>query len=89
MQNAFATLEAQSNKFNFGEFKDHFRGLNSWGLFTAVDCRPCNHKTIRSNSFIEKYIYELYDLIEMKRFGDPIIVFGEDLAASGYSITVN
>ena len=60
---------------------------NSWGLLTSLDIEECDPELIRSASAIEKYVMELCDLIEMKRYGDCHVVhFGEDDRVAGYSM---
>jgi S-adenosylmethionine/arginine decarboxylase-like enzyme len=87
-QGSVFSLETTNNTFDFEALEKHFHHHKGWGLSTALDCSSCNPETIRSEEFIAQYIYELCDLIDMKRFGDPSIVFfGEDPAVSGYSMT--
>ena len=88
MQNIPLFLEGHKNTFDFEKVKKEFNDTKSWGLSASLDCRECDPQMIRSKELIEKYIYELCDLIEMKRFGDPVIVFfGEDPCVEGYSMT--
>ncbi|EFK97901.1 hypothetical protein LDC_0043 [sediment metagenome] len=65
-----------------------YKSENPWGMETTVDLKNCNPKTIRSYEKLEDFVIRLCDLIEMKRFGKPIIVnFGEDERVAGYSLT--
>ena len=49
-----------------------------WGLSTCVDLYNCNYR-IKHADEIERYVVELCDLIDMKRFGPcNVIHFGED-----------
>jgi S-adenosylmethionine/arginine decarboxylase-like enzyme len=58
-----------------------------WGVASNIDIYDCNAETIRSADKIRQFVTELCDLIEMKRFGDTIVVhFGEDERVSGYSM---
>jgi len=58
-----------------------------WGLLTSLDIYGCNPATIRSAEKIRRYVIELCDLIDMKRFGDcQIVNFGEDERVAGYSM---
>lgn len=60
---------------------------NAWGLACSFDIYNCNPDTIRSAERIRQFVYELCDLIEMKRFGDCLVVnFGEDERVAGYSM---
>jgi S-adenosylmethionine/arginine decarboxylase-like enzyme len=59
----------------------------AWGLLSSIDAQSCNPEAIRSAESIRKYVYELCDLIEMKRFGECNVVhFGEDERVAGYSM---
>jgi S-adenosylmethionine/arginine decarboxylase-like enzyme len=58
-----------------------------WGLSTAVDLYQCNSRTIRDTGEIKRFVVELCDLIQMKRYGDcQVVHFGEGRVA-GYSMT--
>lgn len=58
-----------------------------WGLLTSLDLYHCNPDTIRSADKIRQYVFELCDLIEMRRFGEcQVIHFGEDERVQGYSM---
>jgi S-adenosylmethionine/arginine decarboxylase-like enzyme len=88
MKNTLFLLEEHKAKFDFNALQNDYHRLKCWGLTTSLDVKSCNPELIRSEECIKKYIYELCDLIQMKRFGDPLIIFfGEDAAVSGYSMT--
>ncbi len=58
-----------------------------WGLATSVDLYDCNPALIRSAQHIRAFVEQLCRLIEMKRFGDTVVVdFGEDPRVSGFSM---
>lgn len=58
-----------------------------WGIHTTVDLHGCDPEAIRSKELIERYVIELCDLIEMSRFGEPIVVnFGREPRVAGYSM---
>lgn len=58
-----------------------------WGILTSIDLYDCDPETIRDDARIRKYVVELCDLIEMKRFGETQVVhFGEDERVAGYSM---
>ena len=68
--------------------KEEYLESNAWGLLTSIDLFDCNPNLIRDADAIKKYVYELCDLIEMKRFGKCTVVdFGEDPKVSGFSMT--
>lgn len=60
---------------------------NAWGIASAIDIYDCNPETIRDADAIKRFVVELCDLIEMKRFGETQVVhFGEDERVAGYSM---
>lgn len=59
-----------------------------WGIASSFDIYDCNPDTIRSAEAIKQFVLELCDLIEMKRFGETVVVhFGEDEKVAGFSMT--
>ncbi|EQA64078.1 S-adenosylmethionine decarboxylase [Leptospira alexanderi] len=59
----------------------------AWGLLTSIDLESCDPALIRDAEAIKRYVVELCDLIEMKRFGETVVVhFGEDERVAGYSM---
>jgi S-adenosylmethionine/arginine decarboxylase-like enzyme len=68
--------------------KDDEQHIEPWGLLSCIDLYKCDPKKIRDASAIKRFVMELCDLIEMKRFGETQIVnFGEDERVAGYSMT--
>ena len=66
--------------------KEEYKKKKAWGLLTSIDLFNCEPKTLRSRKKIEMYIIKLCNLIEMKRFGEPIIVrFGANPDVYGFS----
>lgn len=58
-----------------------------WGIASSIDVYNCNPDTIRSADSIRKYVLELCDLLDMKRFGETTVIhFGEDEKVAGYSM---
>ncbi|MBP6876135.1 MAG: S-adenosylmethionine decarboxylase [Candidatus Eisenbacteria bacterium] len=58
-----------------------------WGLATSIDIYHCDPATIRDAEKIRRFVVELCELIEMRRFGDTLVVhFGEDERVAGYSM---
>lgn len=75
-------IDANPNLRVFPAFQD-----GAWGLLTSIDLESCNGDTIRDADAIKRYVVELCDLIDMKRFGDTHVVhFGEDERVAGYSM---
>ena len=61
---------------------------NPWGMSTSVDLYDCNPSTIRDADKIKEYVKQLCDLIEMRTFGECLVVhFGDDPKVSGFSMT--
>jgi S-adenosylmethionine/arginine decarboxylase-like enzyme len=60
---------------------------NVWGIASAIDIYDCSPAKIRDAEEIRRFVVELCDLIEMKRFGETQVVhFGEDERVAGYSM---
>jgi S-adenosylmethionine/arginine decarboxylase-like enzyme len=58
-----------------------------WGIASAIDIYSCDPDKIRDDKTIRRFVAELCDLIEMKRFGETQVVhFGEDERVAGYSM---
>jgi len=65
----------------------HCTALAPIGLAAAINLGDCDPYDIRNARHIERFLLALCDLIEMRRFGDPIIVrCGADLRACTYSL---
>ena len=58
-----------------------------WGLSTCINLYGCDKDLIRSKEKIREFTIALCELIEVKRYGDPVIVhFGRDERVEGYSL---
>jgi S-adenosylmethionine/arginine decarboxylase-like enzyme len=58
-----------------------------WGIASAIDIYNCDPDKIRDDKTIRRFVVELCELIEMKRFGETQVVhFGEDERVAGYSM---
>ncbi len=58
-----------------------------WGIASSIDVYDCDHQKIRDAELIRRFVAELCDLIEMKRFGETQVVhFGEDERVAGFSM---
>ena len=58
-----------------------------WGVSSSIDIYGCDPETIRNADKIRRFVVELCELIEMKRFGETIVVhFGEDERVAGFSM---
>jgi len=69
------------------EFAARAAREKAWGLASAIDLYDCDPALIRDAEAIRRFVVELCDLIEMKRFGETQVVhFGEDERVAGYSM---
>jgi len=65
--------------------KDAYEEGRAWGLLTSIDLHECKPEKIRDEATIKQFVYELCELIEMKRYGDcEVVRFGEG-DKEGYS----
>lgn len=81
-------IVSTSSITSYGALEQEFKQNQAWGVLTSVDLSNCNPMTLRSADAIKQYVIELCDLIDMKRFGETIVVhFGEDEKVAGYSMT--
>lgn len=61
--------------------------MKAWGKEAQIDLYECTPYKIRDAKIIEDFVVKLCDLIEMKRFGDPVIIhFGEEERVAGFSM---
>jgi S-adenosylmethionine/arginine decarboxylase-like enzyme len=67
--------------------KDQAVEQSAWGIASSFDLYDCNPATIRDADAIRRFVVELCDLIEMRRFGETQVVhFGEDERVAGFSM---
>jgi S-adenosylmethionine/arginine decarboxylase-like enzyme len=60
---------------------------HAWGIASAIDIYDCDPAKIRDAELIRRFVRELCELIEMKRYGDTQVVhFGEDERVAGFSM---
>ena len=58
-----------------------------WGIASSIDIYDCDPEKIRNAEEIRRFVVELCELIEMKRYGETWVVhFGEDERVAGYSM---
>ena len=66
--------------------RDYEQG-DYWGLASSIDLHSCDPDTIRDAEKIKRFVVELCELIDMKRFGECTVVnFGEDPRVAGFSM---
>ncbi len=72
---------------NYAISEDEYERRGVWGMLTSIDLFNCDHEILSSGEKIKQYAIEVCDLIDMKRFGEPVVVrFGADPKVSGYSL---
>jgi len=60
---------------------------SAWGLACSFDIYDCNPEIIRDAEKIRQFVYQLCDLIAMRRFGEcQVVNFGEDERVAGFSM---
>jgi len=80
-------LPATQEELNGQCVMEKTEAQNVWGISSSIDIYDCNPATIRDAAEIRRFVIELCDLIEMKRFGETQVVhFGEDERVAGYSM---
>lgn len=68
--------------------RDDYEREDAWGLLASIDLHECESKTIRDAEAIKRFVVELCERIDMKRFGETVVVnFGEDERVAGFSMT--
>lgn len=69
-------------------WKKEYDKKDPWGILTSVDIYEADIELMQNAEKIERFVYELCDLINMKRFGKcRIIHFGNDKKVEGFSMT--
>lgn len=60
----------------------------SWGYHLILDCKGCDIDKVTDYNTLDRFVRTLVDAIDMKRYGEPIIVhFAEhNPEAAGYSL---
>jgi S-adenosylmethionine/arginine decarboxylase-like enzyme len=71
----------------FGSIVEEAVRQSAWGIASSFDIYECNPDTIRDADAIKRFVVELCERIEMRRFGETLVVhFGEDERVAGYSM---
>ena len=70
------------------ELKQSYEQNQGWGLAMGINLHSCNPEYVQSAEKIKEFVVKLCELIDMKRFGECVVVnFGEDPKVSGFSMT--
>ena len=66
--------------------KEQYKKENAWGLLSSIDVYNCDPQKIKNKDTIAEYVTRLCQLIDMKQYGEPIIVhFGKE-ETEGFSL---
>lgn len=58
-----------------------------WGLLVSIDLGECDHALISSKEHITQFAIDLAKEIDMKRYGEPqVVFFGDEPKVQGYSL---
>ena len=64
-----------------------YNNEKQWGLLVSIDLGECDHDLISSNEHITQFAIDLAKEINMKRYGEPYVVFfGDEPKVQGYSL---
>jgi S-adenosylmethionine decarboxylase len=68
-------------------WRQKFIREDAWGILTSVDVHSCDPALIRDAEHVKQFAVDLCDYIDMKRFGETVVVdFGEDERVAGFSL---
>ena len=60
-------------QMSIDDIKKQYVEQKAWGLTMNLDLIDCSPIVIRSQELVKEYIVRLCDLIDMKRYGEPLI----------------
>jgi len=61
---------------------------DGWGVSSCIDLYDCDLNLMQDEAAIRRFVHELCDLIQMRRFGETQVVrFGDDPRVTGFSMT--
>lgn len=64
-----------------------YNNEKQWGLLVSIDLGECDHDLISSKEHITQFAIDLAKEINMKRYGEPYVVFfGDEPKVQGYSL---
>ncbi|MDD4669191.1 MAG: S-adenosylmethionine decarboxylase [Candidatus Methanomethylophilus sp.] len=64
-----------------------YNNEKQWGLLVSIDLGECDHQKISSKETITQFAIDLAKEIDMKRYGEPVVVFfGDEPKVQGYSL---
>lgn len=61
--------------------------MNSWGYHLIIDAKGCDTSLATNPDYIQKFVRELVEMIQMVPYGDPIVVhFAKDTCNAGWTV---
>jgi len=68
-------------------WRERFVEESAWGIQSAIDIHGCDPQLIRDAEHVRQFAVDLSDHIQMKRFGETVVVdFGENERVAGFSL---
>ncbi len=68
------------------DIREQYEKENAWGLLSSIDIYDCNPDKIKSKEAIIEYVSRLCQLIDMKQYGEPIVVHFGKGQTEGFSL---
>ena len=65
---------------------EQYKKENAWGLLSSIDIYDCDPEKIKSKEAIVEYVSRLCQLIDMKQYGEPIVVHFGKGQTEGFSL---
>jgi len=65
---------------------EQYKKENAWGLLSSIDIYDCDPEKIKSKEAIVEYVSRLYQLIDMKQYGEPIVEHFGKGQTEGFSL---
>jgi len=65
---------------------EQYEKENAWGLLSSIDIYDCDPEKIKSKEAIVEYVSRLCQLIDMKQYGEPIVVHFGKGQTEGFSL---
>ncbi len=66
--------------------REQYEKENAWGLLSSIDIYECDPERIKNKEAIIEYVSRLCKLIEMKQYGEPIVVHFGKGETKGFSL---
>jgi len=69
-----------------GDIREQYEKENAWGLLSSIDIYDCDPDKIKSKEAIIEYVSRLCQLIDMRQYGEPIVVHFGKGQTEGFSL---